>query len=163
MRRVAGHLPNPVCGLDARSRAGTDAHPSGAPVSAGGFTLLEVLLAMVILVAAAAIILARVQLMMAYNDRITRHQQEARAVLNHFIHFTATDPALLNPALEGERLIVRSLNEIKPVAEVKNYTFNEQFLVPVDQAYTPFQLYSLVATPGERYTLSVLLDGLKSR
>lgn len=128
-----------------------------------GFTLLEVLIALVITATSAMIILAHLRLLTDWKQRITTHQKEARAVMARLVTFFATDPTDLRPLHQGKVLGIYYKGGTHPIVLVRNYVHDDRYPVPTDRAYTPFQLYTFSPNPNGHYAVSLVLDGVKGR
>ena len=124
---------------------------------ADGFTLVEVLVAMTILVISATVILGYVRTLMQRAEREQAHQLAVLRVLNdslRLVHGGARDAGA--PRLEGDKLVIAPLNPARdalPPVEVRNFSALGEVLPAVGLAYTPYQVFGVAR---EGYSLHLL-------
>ena len=130
--------------------------------SEGGFTLLEVLVALVIAAIAAAIILTHVRTLMLRAEKEQAHQLTVMQLLNDSAYFRPGEIPLDTAVTQDkEALIVRlppGAGREALTVRVSNFTMNGEVNPPIDLAYTPFQRFEI---RRDRYTLSVIGLSLK--
>jgi prepilin-type N-terminal cleavage/methylation domain-containing protein len=126
--------------------------------STRGFTLLEVLIAMVITVSASAIVLTHIRTLMDFNIRIRQHQHQVTTTLNSAALFSSMAFKQLQTNIKPEHVDLLEYNSAKIIARVKNFSPTNAHTPPVDQAYTAYQLYRIL--PESKYPLSLLQPGL---
>lgn len=124
--------------------------------TAHGFTLLEVLVALVIVTASSAIILTHISVLMDLNSRVRRQQQEATDLLNQtallaVIDFQRAKLIIKPPTIEMDAA------DGKRIASIENFSDSAKNLPPVDKLYTPYQIYNL---KNQHVNISFLLPGL---
>lgn len=124
--------------------------------TAHGFTLLEVLVALVIVTASSAIILTHISVLMDLNSRVRRQQQEATDLLNQtallaVIDFQRAKLIIKPPMIEMDAV------DGKRIASIENFSDSAKNLPPVDKLYTPYQIYNL---KNQHVNISFLLPGL---
>ena len=113
----------------------------GKSVNQGGFTLLEVLVALFILAMAGAAILRLVQQYIDFGQRARAHQEDVTALLNRAAEVAITDRRLLRTNLNGDHVEVYLPGETEVAATVRNYPF-EGVSVPISLGYSPRQTYA---------------------
>jgi len=123
-----------------------------------GFALIEVLVTLVIVSTAAAIILAHLRTMLDLHRNSRVQERAASATLNQVALLRTVDVARLVATVRGERIEIRRRGEPAPLAEVHNLSLSEKEPVPVDRAYTPFQVFRIA--PAARYPLPLIQRGL---
>lgn len=120
-----------------------------APGCSSGFTLVEVLVALLIVASAGSAILGKTRALLDYNRRLNSRQEEASQLLNRAALLPLS--ATFNPQVQIEgnsSLVVRGRNQSvndPPLAKVENFAADPEVSKPptIDQAYTPFQLYRI--------------------
>ena len=125
-----------------------------------GFTLLEVLVALVISAAATSLVLSHLRTLIDLDRRIRQHQHLVSGLLNDTAKFSALDFASLRTDIHKDYLDLLIIYPKRTIARVHNFSQNAQKVPPVDQAYTPYQTFTI--DPQGRYSLQLLLPGLKS-
>jgi prepilin-type N-terminal cleavage/methylation domain-containing protein len=136
-----------------------DSRPTSARrVSQAGMTLMEVLVALVILASAAAVILTHTRTLLDHSRRLRAQDEDAQATLNRV--------GLLRMAEAGRLRVEAEIDHLRleegplRLAEIRNFAVDGQTdLPPIDQAYTPYQIYSL--SQG-RYAIRLVLPSLPS-
>jgi prepilin-type N-terminal cleavage/methylation domain-containing protein len=111
------------------------------PSPDGGFTLLEVLIAAVVLAAGAAVVLGHVQQLLDYTRRARGHQETVRTTLNDIAELGLHNPATLARTLQGDHLILAD-DTGRPWARVENHPFQGS-QVPLSQGFAPYQSFTL--------------------
>ncbi|WP_031433496.1 prepilin-type N-terminal cleavage/methylation domain-containing protein [Methylomarinum vadi] len=125
-----------------------------------GFTLLEVLIALVIMAAASGIVLTHLRTLLDFNYKIRQHQQEVTQLLNETAKFTAMAYGELRTDIKPDHVDLIPFSSSEPLSRVINFSpTGKTSLPPVDQAYTPYQLYQVL--PQSRYSVFLLQPGLK--
>ena len=127
--------------------------------SASGFTLLEVLIALIITVSAAAIVLTHIRTLMDYNRRVLQHQHQVTSLLNSTASFATLDFSHLKTDIQADYVDLINYSRNKVMARILNFSPSKAALPPIDQAYTPYQVYKI--SPTTRYSLILLQPGLK--
>ena len=130
----------------------------GKPRAAAGFTLLEVLIAMVILAMAAAVILQHVRGLMDYARRAQIHYVDVDGMLNRAAEFGLRGPNTFEARMQADHIDLVDHGASKPFAQVFNLPFGGA-LIPIDKALSPYQLYMLPGDLGR--SLPLLMPGLK--
>jgi prepilin-type N-terminal cleavage/methylation domain-containing protein len=123
-----------------------------------GFTLLETLVAIVILSVAAAIVLDHVRGLIDYVRRSQVHYRDVQGMLNRAAGMGLKDLGTMTGRLRDDHIELVPPGESSPIANVYNVPFSG-VLVPIDKAYSPYQLYVLPGTLGR--DLPLVLPGLK--
>lgn len=113
-----------------------------------GFSLLEVIVTLLILAAASAVILGLVRQNLDYAQRAKAHQKNVTLLLNRTAMLATYNRNALRARPVVDALEVYLPNEVKPVATVRNYSY-QGYDVPVSMGYSPFQIYT-VAGGGVR-------------
>lgn len=131
---------------------------SGKRRPAAGFTLLEVLIAMVILAVASSVILQHVSGIMDYARRAQIHYVDVEAMLNRAAEFGLTKTNAYETRYRADHIDLVKHGESRPLAEVFNLPFGGS-LVPIDKALSPYQLYLLPGDLGR--SLPLLMPGLQ--
>jgi prepilin-type N-terminal cleavage/methylation domain-containing protein len=122
-----------------------------------GFTLLETLIAMVILAMASGVVLQHVRTIMDYVRRAQLHFRDADRMLNETAEFGLSDFKGLDVIMRDGHIDLARRGESKPVVEVFNLPYGGT-TIPIDRAYSPFQLFLL---PGEQgRDLPLIMPGL---
>lgn len=125
-------------------------------VPQAGMTLMEVLVALVILASAAAVILTHTRTLLDHSRRLRAQDEDAQATLNRVGLLRLAEPGRLRVEAEGDHL--RLEEGPLRLAEIRNFAVDGQTdLPPIDQAYTPYQIYSL--SQG-RYAIRLILPSL---
>ncbi|HEY6898506.1 MAG TPA: prepilin-type N-terminal cleavage/methylation domain-containing protein [Rhodocyclaceae bacterium] len=110
-----------------------------------GFTLIEVLVALTVAGAAAAVILAQIHGLMRRADQERRHQDMVSGLLNDSARLAAIVIAEAHQQLGDEKISLQPSGQGLPTVEVSNISVaGEKVLPPIRIAYTPFQRYSVV-------------------
>ena len=143
------------CRRRAESRSGL---VSERRLAGGGFTLVECLVTLVLVATAAAITLAHVRTLFDIRLRYQTEQREAARSLNEVALMRAREPSALRLEMREGRLEVRGAHSEERIAEVRNLVLPGEPAVPVDQAFTPFQLYR--APVDTRYPISLIIRSL---
>lgn len=114
-------------------------------MKARGFTLIEVLVALTVAGAAAAVILAQIHGLMRRADQERRHQDMVSGLLNDSARLAATVIAEARQELGDEKITLHPGGRDLPMVEVSNVSVaGEKVLPPIRIAYTPFQRYAVV-------------------
>lgn len=121
-----------------------------------GFTLLEVLIALVIVAASSAILLAHFRTLMDMSGRIRSQQQEVTQLLNQAAEFPLFDYTRSRLKIKPPILELYA-SDGKQIANIENHVDNNKSLPPIDKLYTPYQSYSLKKTHRQ---ISMLLKGM---
>ena len=128
----------------------------------GGFTLLEVLVALIIAAIAAAVILSQVRTLMLKAEKEQAHQIAATQLLNDALRIS---PGVISADVrvrqDKDALIIEpagSAGRETQVVRVSNFSLNNEKLPPIDLAYTPFQRFEI---KRDRYSLSAIAPALK--
>jgi len=124
---------------------------------AHGFTLIELLVTLVIVAFAGAAILARARGLLDYETRLRAHQEDVSTVLNRVAGWPLEDPRLLRQEVEGAIVNLSTPTDLTPSATLANHEPDGINAPPIDQAYTPYQIYTF---GREQEALSLLLPGL---
>jgi len=122
-----------------------------------GFTLLEVLVATVILAGGAAVLLGQIRQIFDYVARANGHQTAVRVVLNDSARIILERPESLSRSLTADRLALYRGSGTTPVAAVENHPYNGA-RVPIDVGFAPFQ--DLTIPPEGRWTLTLVMPAL---
>ena len=118
-----------------------------------GFSLLEVVVALLILAAASAIVLGQVRQNLDYAQRAKAHQKNVTLLLNRTAMLAAYNRGALHARPVVDAVEVYLPNEVEPVATVRNYSY-QGYDVPVSMGYSPFQIYA-VAGGGVRSVVMI--------
>lgn len=110
--------------------------------TAKGFTLLEVLIALVIVAASSSIILAHLRTLMDMNSRLRTQQQEVTLLFNQAAEFPLFDYSRSRLRTKPPILELYA-NDGKKAADIENFSENIKNLPPIDKLYTPYQTYSI--------------------
>jgi prepilin-type N-terminal cleavage/methylation domain-containing protein len=121
-----------------------------------GFTLIEALVALVIVSLGAGAALAYLRTLLDYHQRLTAQQEAVSQLLNRAAELQITDlgPSRIEPKNELLQLYTGSSDT--PVVRIANFAPERAEPVPLELAYTPYQVYIL----GERRQVRLLLPGL---
>jgi len=136
---------------------------SADPERAGaqaGFTILEVLVALVIAATASAIIFSHLRTLTDLNVRLRQHQQDVTLTLNEAAYLLAPDWGQRAQATLGDENVAITLrDELSPTLFVSNFSLKEDDELPaVSRAFTPYQVYRV--QPGRRYAVQLLFPNL---
>jgi prepilin-type N-terminal cleavage/methylation domain-containing protein len=131
-------------------------HPS-PPRRRGGFTLIEAVVALVVVSIAAGACLSYVRTLLDHHHRLTEQQQLASELLNRAAELRLADLGPAEIVVEDDLLNLRLRGETTPIVRIGNFAPERREAVPVDLAYTPYQVYIL----GERRKVRLLLPGLR--
>ena len=123
-----------------------------------GFTLIEVLVTLVIVSTAAAIILAHLRTLLDLHRNARLQEAAASATLNQVALLRAVDVTRLVATQRAERIEIRQQGSQAALAVVQNLSLTDEEPVPVDRAYTPFQVFRFA--PAARYPLPLIRRGL---
>ena len=125
-----------------------------------GFTILEVLVALVIAATASAVIFTHLRTLIDLNARVNEHQREVTAALNEAAYVLGPDwGARARTRLREQDIAVLLRGEFSPTLFVSNFMLDDkEALPPVDRAFTPYQLYRV--QPGARYGVTFLFPNL---
>ena len=135
------------------------AYPQTGWPAEGGFTLLEVLVALVIAATATSIILMHMRTLIDLSDRIRNHQTEISQLLNQAEGLALPDWGdTAGSKLEDSWIAITLREQLEPSVFVSNFEPGEREIAPIDRAYTPFQAYRV--QPGKRYAMSLLYPNL---
>jgi prepilin-type N-terminal cleavage/methylation domain-containing protein len=122
-----------------------------------GFTLIEAVVALVVVSVAAGACLSYVRQLLDYHHRLTEQQQLASDLLNRAAALRLTDLGQARMAVEDDLLSLYLPDAEAPVLRIANFAPERREPVPVDLAYTPYQVYIV----GERRKVHLLLPGLR--
>jgi prepilin-type N-terminal cleavage/methylation domain-containing protein len=122
-----------------------------------GFTLIEAVVALVVVSIAAGACLSYVRTLLDHHHRLTEQQQLASDLLNRAAALRLTDLGPSEIVVEDDLLNLRMRGDPVPVVRIGNFAPEHRQPVPVDLAYTPYQVYIL----GERRKVRLLLPGLR--
>lgn len=108
----------------------------------GGFTLLEVLIAFVILTLCGTIMLEQLFSITKYSERALAQQDFVGERINRANLFAITDWKRVSPRIEEQQLTVQKADQDGPHYDVvvRNYTY-EDVNVPLTIAFSPFQIF----------------------
>ncbi len=125
-----------------------------------GFTLLELLVTIVIVVASSAVILAHLRTLMDYRERVQRHQMQIIALQNSAakLPYLPYEKARLHQ--QKGRLQLSFPDRSLPQLEVRNFSAQGAPRVEVDLAYSPYQTFTIPGSNGAKGT-TFLFQGLK--
>ena len=129
-----------------------------APPVPAGFTLIEVLVTLVIVAAAAAVVLTHVRTLLDLRSRYLAEQNAAADTLNRVALLPTLETSELRFRLKGDHIAILSREGDETLLEVRNIGTAGQPETPIDQAYTPFQNYR--AAPESRYAVSLIKQSL---
>lgn len=122
-----------------------------------GFTLIEAVVALVVVSVAAGACLSYVRQLLDHHHRLTEQQQLTSDLLNRAAALRLTDLGPARMVVEDDLLSLYLPDNEAPVLRISNFAPERRELVPVDLAYTPYQVYVL----GERRKVRLLLPGLR--
>lgn len=125
-----------------------------------GFTILEVLVALVIAATASAIIFSHLRTLVDLNIRVRQHQQDVTVTLNEAAYLLAPDwGQSARVSLGDDRVTIALRDEFAPSLYVSNFSLEaDDELPPLTRAFTPYQIYRV--QPGKRYDVSFLFPNL---
>ena len=121
-----------------------------------GFTLIEALVALVVVSIGAGASLSYLRTLLDYHQRLTVQQEAVSQLLNRTAELQITDLGSGRVAVRDAMLNLYSAQSETPVVRIANFAPERGEPVPVELAYTPYQLYVL----GERRQVRLLLPGL---
>ena len=126
------------------------------PPGQRGFTLIEALVALVVVSLAAGASLAHLRTLLDYHRRLTAQQAIVSQLLNRTaeLHITDLGPSRLE--VRDEMLQLYGEKSEAPVVRIANFAPERAEPVPLELAYTPYQVYIL----GDRRQVRLLLPGL---
>jgi len=122
-----------------------------------GFTLLEVLIALIIVATASAIILTHIRTMMDMNIRLRQQQDEVTQLLNRVAQFPLSDFNRMRTKTSRNTVQIYT-NNGKKIVTVKNYIDGQNNPPPINKIYTAYQHY-IFNTAHQQITL--LLPGMR--
>lgn len=139
-------------------RAGSTGRRAGSQCR--GFTLLEVLVALIIATSASAIILTHLRVLIDLSDRIRRHQTETSQLLNEAARLASPDWSTSSAhRLRADDVAITLKDEIDPSIFVRNFDLHDEVGPPaIDRAYTPYQVYRVQR--GKRRAIHLLYPNL---
>ena len=137
-----------------RRSAGQAKHRPAGP----GFTLIEVLVTLVIVGAAAAIILAHLRTLIDLNMNAQAQRLEAEHTLNQVALLPMVGLPTARVRVKGDHLDLQVGSGAGRLAEVRNFVLPEEDPVPIDQAYTAFQRYRIA--PDSRFPMTLIQRSL---
>lgn len=122
-----------------------------------GFTLVEVLVALLIVAGASAAILGYLRSLLQYQERFGAQQTVTSRLLNQvaMLHLGSLTGARLEYVGADARLVPPDSSS--PALTLSNFSIEGKRVPPVEIAYTPWQVYTL--TEAQR-TLPLLMTGL---
>ncbi len=120
--------------------------------------MIEVLVTLVIVAAAAAVVLTHVRTLLDLRSRYLAEQTAATHTLNSVALLPTLELEDLRFRLRGDHISVLSRQGDEVLLEVRNIETAGQPETPIDQAYTPFQNYR--AAPESRYSVSLIKHSL---
>jgi prepilin-type N-terminal cleavage/methylation domain-containing protein len=125
-----------------------------------GFTILEVLVALVIAATASAIIFSHLRTLVDLNIRVRQHQQDVTVTLNEAAYLLAPDwGQRARVSLGDDRVTIALRDKFAPSLYVSNFSLEaDDELPPLTRAFTPYQIYRV--QPGKRYHVSLLFPNL---
>lgn len=127
---------------------------------AGGFTLIETLVALVVATTAATVIFASVRALLQRAEQEQRQLSSAVSTLNASVLYATFAPypnPLLTPNVE--HVEVQPTDSQLPAMRVRNFSvLGDKVLPPVSVAYTPFQAYT--TTTDERFAITMIAGSL---
>lgn len=121
-----------------------------------GFTLIETLVALVVVSVAAGAALSYVRSLLDYHRRLTLQQESVSDLLNRTAELNVLDLGASRIEVRDAMLSLYVPAADSPVVRIANFAPELAEPVPVELAYTPYQLYVL----GERRQVRLLLPGL---
>jgi len=122
-----------------------------------GFTLIEALVALVVVSVAAGASLSFLRALLDYHTRLTAQQEAVSALLNRAAELQITDLAPGRVLIRDQLLNLYLGAAETPLVRIDNFAPERADGVPVEFAYTPYQVYII----GERRQVRLLLPGLK--
>jgi prepilin-type N-terminal cleavage/methylation domain-containing protein len=122
-----------------------------------GFTLLEVIVSLIIVAAAAAVLLGHTRTMLDYAHRARDIQKHTTATLNRVGEVNIAGEKGRTFRLVKEQLEMSIIGETKPPIIIKNHDY-DGFEIPISIAYSPYQVFHFTAGRGRETIL--LLPGL---
>lgn len=121
-----------------------------------GFTLIEALVALVVVSLGAGASLAYLRTLLDYHQRLTVQQDAVSRLLNRTAELQITDLGPSRVVVQNDLLHLYSGSSEVPVVRIANFAPERGEPVPMELAYTPYQVYVL----GERRQVRLLLPGL---
>jgi prepilin-type N-terminal cleavage/methylation domain-containing protein len=125
-----------------------------------GFTILEVMVALVIAATASAIIFSHLRALVDLNIRVRQHQQDVTITLNEAAYLLAPDwGQQARFSLTDREVAIALRDKFSPSLFVSNFSLEAKDDLPsVSRAFTPYQVYRV--QPGKRYDVSLLFPNL---
>lgn len=133
-------------------------HRARQTIGSSGFSLLEVLVASVILAVGASAVLGHVHQLLDHTRRARIHQDEVRLAINQSAELGLGDINGLKRSIT-ENAILLAGDGAEPLARVTNHA-QGAVKVPVTVGFAPFQLFTVPATG--RYAVTLIGRGLRS-
>ncbi len=124
-----------------------------------GFTLLELLVALVIVVSASAVILAHLRTLMDVESRLRRSQSAVSQLLDQAALISYRNFSGVNKSLQKDRIHIPIPGEDNMNIQLFNHPARGDGSVPIDLAFTPFQEYRL---EHGRFGITFIYRGLAS-
>ena len=121
-----------------------------------GFTLIEALVALVVVSVAAGASLSFVRALLDYHARLSAQQEAVSALLNQTAQLQVIDLAPGRVVIRNELLNLYLGTSDTPLVRIANFSPERSEPVPVEFAYTPYQVYIV----GEGRQVRLLLPGL---
>jgi len=124
-----------------------------------GFTILEVLVALIIATTASAVIFSHLRTLIDLNARLRQHQQDVTVTLNESAYLLAPDwGQRAGIALTENEVAITLHDSSAPSLYVSNFSLEDEELPAVSRAFTPYQIYRV--QPGKRYAVELLFPNL---
>jgi prepilin-type N-terminal cleavage/methylation domain-containing protein len=124
-----------------------------------GFTLIEVLVAVVIVATAGSALLGHMRSLIDYEQRVRQRQELVSALLNQVAKLQTASLAGATLRVEGQSGFLVPADREQPQVRVDNFDPTPGKKVPpLELAYTPYQIYTFTEN---RKPLGLVLPGMR--